>query len=87
MPKQKEDKINFESALEELNDIVEQMEEGGLTLEKSLQQFERGITLTRQCQKELKDAEQKVQILVKQTDSNNQDNANLEPYQEEGETK
>lgn len=56
--------FNFEAALAELNQIVEKMEKGGLTLENSLQDFERGIQLTRQCQESLKAAEQKVQILM-----------------------
>jgi len=58
-------KLDFESAIDELNSIVERMEEGELTLESSLKEFERGIILTRHCQKQLKEAEQKVQILIK----------------------
>ena len=56
---------DFESALHELESIVERMEKGELTLEESLQQFERGVLLTRTCQQSLQDAEQKVQILLK----------------------
>jgi len=56
---------DFESALHELESIVEHMEKGELTLEQSLQQFERGVLLTRTCQQSLQDAEQKVQILLK----------------------
>jgi exodeoxyribonuclease VII small subunit len=40
------------------------MEAGDLTLESALKQFERGIQLTRQCQKALREAEQKVEILT-----------------------
>ncbi|QLH42589.1 MAG: exodeoxyribonuclease VII small subunit [Coxiellaceae bacterium] len=58
------DSFNFETALNELNTIVEKMEAGGLSLEESLGQFERGIALTRQCQQALTDAQQKVQILM-----------------------
>lgn len=58
------DDFNFEKALEHLNLIVTEMEQGGLPLEKSLAQFEKGIALTRQCQKALQQAEQKVQILL-----------------------
>lgn len=58
------DKFNFEQALEDLNQIVSKMEEGGLSLEDSLTQFEKGIGLTRECQKALQEAEQKVQILI-----------------------
>ena len=56
---------DFESALHELESIVECMEKGELTLEESLQQFERGVLLTRTCQQSLQEAEQKVQILLK----------------------
>ena len=59
---------DFESALHELESIVERMEKGELTLEESLQQFERGVLLTRTCQQSLHDAEQKVQILLKKDD-------------------
>lgn len=48
----------------ELEQIVEQLEGGELTLEKSLAQFEKGVTLSRECQKALTEAEQKVQILL-----------------------
>ena len=56
---------DFEAALEELEQLVARMEEGDLPLEESLKQFERGVTLTRQCQKALQDAEQKVEILLR----------------------
>jgi exodeoxyribonuclease VII small subunit len=55
---------NFEQALAELEGIVERMEKGELTLEESLAQFERGVTLARSCQDALKQAEQKVELLV-----------------------
>ena len=55
---------DFETALGELERLVERMERGELTLEESLKDFERGVELTRSCQKALKDAEQKVQMLV-----------------------
>jgi len=56
--------IDFESALKELESLVEKMEQGDIRLEDSLQHFERGVELTRQCQQALRDAEQKVQILL-----------------------
>lgn len=54
---------NFEEALKELEDLVERMEQGDLSLEQSLKSFERGIELTHVCQKALEEAEQKVEIL------------------------
>lgn len=58
--------FDFEAALTELNQIVEQMEKGNQSLEESLQSFERGINLARNCQGALKSAEQKVKILTEQ---------------------
>ena len=63
--KNKEETVfHFETALAELESLVEQMEKGELSLEESLQHFERGVALTRACQQALKQAEQKVQILL-----------------------
>ncbi|MFQ5660031.1 MAG: exodeoxyribonuclease VII small subunit [Gammaproteobacteria bacterium] len=64
MPSKKSD-FDFEKALAELEELVEKMEQGDLSLEESLKQFERGIALTRACQKALTEAEQKVQILLR----------------------
>lgn len=60
--------LNFESAIEELETLVEEMEQGDISLEESLKKFERGIELTRTCQKALQDAEQKVQMLIEKKD-------------------
>ncbi|HKK16454.1 MAG TPA: exodeoxyribonuclease VII small subunit [Gammaproteobacteria bacterium] len=75
MPK-KDNTINFEKSLQELEALVEKMEGGDLSLEDSLKCFERGVTLTRNCQKALAEAEQKVQILLK-----NEGNEKLEDFQ------
>lgn len=63
MPKKK-NSSNFEKDLQELESLVEKMEKGDLSLEDSLVHFERGIALTRACQKALTEAEQKIQILL-----------------------
>lgn len=55
---------DFETAMAELEALVETMEQGDLSLEDSLTSFERGIALTRDCQHALKTAEQKVKILI-----------------------
>lgn len=62
----KANKFNFEEALANLETLVEAMEQGELTLEESLKAFEQGIKLTRECQAALDQAEQKVQLLVKE---------------------
>ncbi len=55
---------SFETALSELEDLVQSLERGELPLDESLQKFERGVRLTHTCQEALKQAEQKVQRLV-----------------------
>jgi len=57
--------INLEKTLADLEDLVEELESGDLPLEKAMQKFEQGIKLTRNCQAALKEAEQKVEILLK----------------------
>lgn len=57
-------RLDLEKALMELEEIVARLEAGDLSLEKSLKQFERGVRLSRECQTALKEAEQKVQILM-----------------------
>jgi len=56
---------DFESAMRDLEVLVERLERGDMPLEESLAAFERGVMLTRACQTALKEAEQKVQILLR----------------------
>ncbi len=65
MPTKKSSTPDFETAMKELEQIVESMENDPLTLDESLQKFERGVELSRICQENLKKAEQKVEQLVK----------------------
>jgi len=58
-------KFNLEKSLADLEDLVEELESGDLPLEKAMKKFEEGIKLTRGCQAALKDAEQKVEVLLK----------------------
>lgn len=57
-------KFNLEKSLADLEELVEELESGDLPLEKALKKFEEGIKLTRGCQAALKDAEQKVEVLL-----------------------
>ena len=68
MTRQKQATPDFEAALAELETIVQRLEQGELSLEESLRQFERGVVLTRSCQKALRQAEQKIQVLAKSGD-------------------
>ena len=70
--------IDFEKSLQQLEDIVHKMEQGKLSLEQSLDSFEDGVKLTRQCQDVLKTAEQRVSKLTK---SNNE--ISLTPFTSE----
>jgi len=56
--------VNLEKALSELEKLVEEMEQGNLSLEESLKRFEKGIALTSDCQQALQSAELKVQELI-----------------------
>ena len=64
----KKSEIDFEESLDKINRIVEEMESGGLSLEESLKRFEEGVLLTQHCQKALQVAEQKVQILLNESE-------------------
>lgn len=57
------DKTSFEAQLNKLNEIVNALEVGELSLDDSLKQYEAGIQLVRACQKKLNDAQQQIEIL------------------------
>ena len=68
MPRKSTKTPDFEKSLQELENLVEKMEQGDLSLDESLKCFERGVQLTRSCQQALQDAEQKVELLLKKND-------------------
>jgi exodeoxyribonuclease VII small subunit len=57
--------LKFEAALQRLEQIVDQLEAGNLTLEESLQVFEEGVGLARRCGKYLDDAEKRIELLTR----------------------
>ena len=61
----KEQGRTFEASLEALEQIVRQLEDGDLPLEKSLELFEQGIRLSRECQERLSQAERRIEILLR----------------------
>ena len=65
----KDAKLSFETALGQLETIVESMESGDVPLAELLAQFERGNQLLKVCEARLKDAELKIEQLKKQKDS------------------
>ena len=72
---------NFETSLEELERIVRELEQGDLTLEKSLELFEQGVKLSRECQERLTEAERRIEILMR----DNQGRAVVRPFDPESE--
>ncbi len=56
---------SFEASLEALEEIVQSLEGGDLPLEKSLELFEEGIRLSRQCQERLSQAERRIEVLLR----------------------
>ncbi|MBD3670977.1 MAG: exodeoxyribonuclease VII small subunit [Gammaproteobacteria bacterium] len=82
MAKKKQDTadLDFEKTLEELEGLVQRLEQGDQSLEQSLKDFERGVTLTRAAQQALKQAEQKVLML-----SGEGDDAELTPFEDKPE--
>lgn len=79
MPTKKKS-VDFEQSLSDLEALVNQMEQGELSLEESLKAFENGIQLTRDCQDRLSAAEQQVQVLMEQ-----QGQINVQPMASERE--
>ncbi|MEK6333841.1 MAG: exodeoxyribonuclease VII small subunit [Acidobacteriota bacterium] len=67
----------FESSLEELERIVRQLEQGELSLEKSLELFEQGVSLSRDCQERLNQAERRIEILMR----DNQGRPSVRPFE------
>jgi len=65
MAKKTDKSPSFEEGLDRLEQIVKDLEQGELELEKSLELFEQGVELSESCRKQLEEAEQKVEILLK----------------------
>ncbi|HOT46347.1 MAG TPA: exodeoxyribonuclease VII small subunit [Spirochaetota bacterium] len=65
---EKTEKINFEKALQQLEEIAEKLEDGDLGLDESINQFEKGMRLAKFCREKLDEAERKIEILQKGAD-------------------
>lgn len=64
--------------MERISEIVASMEEGELPLEKLLESYEEGLGLVKSCQKKLNDAEQRIQLIARDTDGT----AMLKPFED-----
>ncbi len=71
--------ISFEQSMNELEQTIESLERGDLTLEESIERFEHGVKLIKTCQTTLNQAEKKVRILVEKNSS-----LQLKDFSEEG---
>jgi exodeoxyribonuclease VII small subunit len=60
--------VSFEASLAELERIVKELERGDLPLEKSLELFEQGVRLSRECQERLNQAERRIEVLLQDRD-------------------
>ncbi len=77
------EKLNFEEALERLENTVNQLESGELSLEESIKAFEKGIELSKLCRKKLEKAEDRVKKLLEKSDGG----FDLELFEEDGDVK
>jgi exodeoxyribonuclease VII small subunit len=64
-PKPRQAELNFEGAMDRLEKIVEQMESGNLPLEDLIVRYEEGMNLVKVCQERLANAEQKIEIIAR----------------------
>lgn len=70
----KEEKINFEEAMKKLEDIVSILEKGDLNLDESVNKFEEGMKISKECSKILEDAERRITILLQNNGNVEEDN-------------
>lgn len=80
-PKKPEKKPDFERSLARLEEVVRQLESPQLSLDEAMKLFEEGVELSRECQKQLEEAEGKVEILLKKADGK----LVAQPFDPEGE--
>lgn len=77
---------SFEASLEALEQIVQQLESGDLPLEKSLELFEQGVRLSRECQERLSQAERRIEVLLRDNQGRPVVSTFTEPTNDDGAT-
>lgn len=70
----KEEDMNFEDAMKVLEQIANELENGELSLEQSVDKFEEGIKISKKCNEILEKAEKKISILIKDGDEIKEEN-------------
>jgi exodeoxyribonuclease VII small subunit len=76
-------KPDFERSLARLEEVVRKLESPQLSLDEAMKLFEEGVGLSRECQKQLEEAEGRVEVLLKKADGK----LTVEPFEPEGENK
>ena len=69
-------KLSFSEAMDKLNSIVEKLDDSTLPLEQSIALFEEGLSLSKQCQKELKQFENRINKIIIENSEENQNETN-----------
>ncbi len=73
------DKLSFEDAIKELTDIVGKIEQGEIPLQDSLEQYEKGMALIKQCRTILQKAEERIEKITKEEETENSDRQEKDP--------
>jgi exodeoxyribonuclease VII small subunit len=73
------DKLSFEEAIKELTNIVGKIEQGQIPLQDSLEQYEKGMALIKQCRTILHKAEERIEKITKEQDSEDSDRHEKDP--------
>ncbi len=73
------DKLSFEEAIKELTDIVGKIEKGEIPLQDSLEQYEKGMALIKQCRTILQKAEERIEKITKEEDSQDSSQQEKDP--------
>ena len=73
------DKLSFEEAIKELTNIVGKIEQGQIPLQDSLEQYEKGMALIKQCRTILQKAEERIEKITKEQETENSDRQEKDP--------
>lgn len=73
-------RFNFEMSMEKLQEVVNKLEKGDLTIDESIDAFKEGIELSRLCTKKLDDVEREITVLIESADGSIKE----EPFEQEG---
>ena len=73
------DKLGFEEAIKELTNIVGKIEQGQIPLQDSLEQYEKGMALIKQCRTILQQAEERIEKITKEEETEDSDRQEKDP--------